>query len=176
MTDPARTLEQRVGALEDLRAIELLKHRYLRACDRQQPDVVRDCFTPDAIIDYEGFPVLDREAFVDTYQTLGCLSHIVDMHHGQNPVIELTGPDSARGWFDLFFYQLEEGETPRLHLSAVAYEDDYVRRDGRWWILRSIARSLLMVRQSIGEDGVPRVEAHARPQVLGLMEARPIER
>ncbi|MDD3798134.1 MAG: nuclear transport factor 2 family protein, partial [Novosphingobium sp.] len=121
MTDAALTLEQRVAALEDLRAIEMLKYRYLRACDRQQPDVVRDCFLPEAIIDYDGFPVLDRESFVETYRKFGCLSHIVDMHHGQNPIVELTGPDSAKGWFDLFFYKLEEGDEPGLHLSAVAY-------------------------------------------------------
>jgi len=48
-------LESRIARLEDLRAIEMLKWRYLRACDRKQPDVVRACFVPDAVIDYAGF-------------------------------------------------------------------------------------------------------------------------
>ncbi|MDD3798135.1 MAG: hypothetical protein PHE36_03045, partial [Novosphingobium sp.] len=53
---------------------------------------------------------------------------------------------------------------------SVAYEDDYVRRDGRWWIARSVARSLLMVRQRIEDGGATRVVAHRRPPVLGAME------
>jgi len=40
-------LERRLSALQDIRAIEILKWRYLRACDRKQPQVVRDCFVPE---------------------------------------------------------------------------------------------------------------------------------
>ena len=53
-------LARRVQAMEDLAAITDVKVRYLRACDRKQPAEVRKCFTDDATIDFEGFPVFDN--------------------------------------------------------------------------------------------------------------------
>ncbi len=148
-------LEQRLAALEDIRAIEVLKWRYLRACDRQQPEVVRECFIADAVIDYEGFPRFeDRDSFVEVYRQYGCQPHIVDMHHGQNPVVELTGPDSARGCFDLFFFQMDL-RSNRHSQMAVAYDDDFVRREGRWWIARSVARRVSVRIEQLSPDSPP---------------------
>lgn len=156
-------LERRLAALEDIRAIETLKWRYLRACDRQQPLVVRDCFVPEAVIDYEGFPRFDnRDSFVEVYEKFGCQPNIVDMHHGQNPIVELTGPDSARGWFDLFFFQIDTLQLRQTQM-AVAYDDEFVRRDGRWWIARTTARRFSMVVQNITAEGVPTVTISVRP-------------
>jgi hypothetical protein len=50
MTVTLETLARRVQELEDLNAIKDLKHRYLRACDRQRPDDVRECFDPDGVV------------------------------------------------------------------------------------------------------------------------------
>lgn len=46
---PDDVIEARLAALEDIRAIELAKWRYLRACDRKQPEAVRACFSPASI-------------------------------------------------------------------------------------------------------------------------------
>jgi len=52
-----RDLAARVQALEDIAAIKALKYRYLRGCDRKEPETVRDCLDPaGCLIDYEGFP------------------------------------------------------------------------------------------------------------------------
>lgn len=158
MTD----LERRIAALEDLRAIETLKWRYLRACDRKQPDLVRDCFIPKAVIDYEGFPLFeDRDSFVEVYRSMGCQPHIVDMHHGQNPIVELTGADTARGYFDLYFFQIDT-KNHRHTQMAVAYDDEFVRRDGRWWIARTVARRISMLVQSLSPERTPIVEFAGR--------------
>ncbi|MET0269535.1 MAG: nuclear transport factor 2 family protein, partial [Sphingomonas sp.] len=94
------SIERRLAALEDVRAIEGLKWRYLRACDRKQPEAVRACFADDAVIDFEGFPLFsDPDSFVEVYRRYGCVPHIIDMHHGQNPIVEVNG-DRAQGWFD----------------------------------------------------------------------------
>jgi hypothetical protein len=155
-------VERRLAVLEDIRAIETLKWRYLRACDRKQPQVVRDCFVPEAVIDYEGFPRFEnRESFVDVYERLGCQPHIVDMHHGQNPIVEMTGPDSARGYFDLYFFQIDTIERRHTQM-AVSYEDEFVRRDGRWWIAGTVSRRLSIVVQNISAQGVPSVAIAAR--------------
>jgi len=146
-------LESRVARLEDIRAIEVLKWRYLRACDRKEPDVVRACFVPDAVIEYEGFERFeDRDSFVDTYVRFGCQPHIVDMHHGQNPIVELTGPDSANGYFDLFFHQMDL-DTGRHMQFAVAYDDVFVKRDGEWFICKTATRQLSVLIQQRTPEG-----------------------
>jgi len=157
-------LERRLSALEDIRAIEILKWRYLRACDRKQPQVVRDCFVPEAVIDYEGFPRFEnRDSFVEVYERFGCQPHILDMHHGQNPIVELTGSDSARGYFDLYFFQIDTLQRRHTQM-AVSYDDEFVRRGGRWWIAKTTAGRLSMLVQNISAEGVPSVAIAARSE------------
>lgn len=156
------TVEQRLARLEDVRAIEGLKARYVRACDRKQPAAVRACFTDDAVIDFEGFPLFDDpDAFVAIYTEWGCRPNIVDMHHLQNPIIEITGPDRARGWFDLFFFQIDT-ETRRQTQLAVSYDDEFVRTDGEWRIARSVSRRMSMVVTDVDAGGAPRIGVAGR--------------
>lgn len=160
-------LEQRLAAQEDIRAIECLKWRYLRACDRQLPEAVRDCFIPEAVIDFEGFPLFEnRDSFIDVYREHGCQPHIVDMHHGQNPIVELTGKDSAQGYFDLFFYQIDTQAQTHTQL-AIAYDDQFVRRQGRWWIAKSVARRISVMVQTVSPEGQPTVEYAGRSERFG---------
>lgn len=157
-----RSVEERLAALEDINAIQALKWRYLRACDRKAVEEVRACFTPDAVIDYEGFPLFeDRDTFVALYEKFGCLPNVVDMHHGQNPIIEITGPDSARGWFDCFFFQIDT-KTRRLTQLSVSYDDVYVRRDGHWLIARTISRRISMLVENMTDDGQRQVAIAGR--------------
>jgi hypothetical protein len=151
------SLAARLARLEDIQAIETLKARYLRACDRKDPAVVRACFTGDAVIDYEGFPLFtDPEAFVAVFEEWGCKPTIIDMHHLQNPIVELTGPDTARGWFDLFFFQIDT-EAKRHTQLAVNYDDDFVRTDGQWRIARSVSRRMSMLVREVDGDALERV-------------------
>jgi len=161
------SLEQRLAALEDINAISALKWRYLRACDRKDVEGVRACFTPDAVIDYEGFPLFtERDAFVDIYRQFGCRPNIVDMHHGQNPIIELTGADAARGYFDCFFFQIDT-ETKRLTQLSVSYDDDFVRQDDRWLIKRTVSRRISMLVQELDDHGVAHALVAARSDLEG---------
>jgi hypothetical protein len=137
--------EQRLSRLEDIQAIGVAKARYLRACDRKQPDLVRACFTDNAIIDFEGFPQFSNpDDFVAIFTEWGCRPNIVDMHHMQNPIIELIGPETAKGWFDLFFFQIDTDTGLHTQL-AVNYDDDFQRIDGEWRISRSLSRRRLTV-------------------------------
>jgi len=152
-----RSLDERVAALEDINAIQALKWRYLRACDRKAAEEVRDCFLLDAVIDYEGFPLFQgRDAFVELYRELACRPGVVDMHHGQNPIVELTGPDTARGAFDCYFHQIDTS-TGLLTQLAVSYDDEFARRDGRWWIARSVSRRISMLVEEVADDRLRRV-------------------
>lgn len=157
-----RSLEQRVADLEDVHAIQALKWRYLRACDRKAAEEVRDCFLPEAVIDYEGFPLFEgRDAFVALYRELACRPGVVDMHHGQNPIVELTAPDAARGAFDCYFHQIDT-VARRVTQLAVSYDDEFVRRDGRWWIARSVSRRISMLVEDLATDGLRRLAVAGR--------------
>jgi|GEM_PF-187846 len=167
INEAGSSLASRLAALEDVSAIQALKWRYLRACDRKQPEVVADCFTADAVIDYEGFPLFTSgEAFAQAFARLGCQPHIIDMHHGQNPIVELVAPDRALGWFDCFFFQIDT-DSARLTQLAVSYDDTFVRRDDRWLIARTVSRRISMLVQEIGEDAVARVRVAARSDAPG---------
>lgn len=162
-----KTIEQRLAMLEDIRAIEVLKWRYLRACDRKQGDVVRACFTDDAVIDFEGFPLFENaDDFVEIYRKFGCRPNIIDMHHGQNPIITVDG-DRATGALDCYFFQIDT-ETGRHTQLAVGYDDEFVRQaDGSWRIARSISRRLSMLVSDLGADGVARVAFAGRSDIEG---------
>lgn len=164
------SIEARLARLEDIRAIEIAKARYVRACDRKQPDIVRACFTDDAVIDFEGFPLFaDPDAFVAIFAEWGCQPNIVDMHHLQNAIVELTGPDSATARFDLYFYQIDTA-TGRHTQLAVNYDDDFVRDKGEWRIRRSVSRRMSMLVKQVDEGGLERVVIAARSDIDGPAE------
>lgn len=159
MSSDLAALERRIQAPEDIAAIKDLKARYLRGCDLQQPEEVRDTLTPDAVVAYEGFPEFtNRDAFVDVFTQMGCQPGIFDMHHGANPVITLAGDDRATGQWSLFFQNIHLANRTIIQM-GVEYDDVYVRRDGRWWIAETRTRRTSFLMQTIGEDGVPRVGA-----------------
>ena len=168
-------LAERVRRLEDERAIRELKARYLRACDLKDVEGVRDTLLPDgAVIEFEGFPrFTDRDAFVGVYREMGCAPGVFDIHHGANGVIEATGPDTATGRWSLLFHNVNLA-LRLLTQMGVEYDDDYVRRDGRWWIARTRSRRTSFLAQAVGDDGVARVvamgEAPDRPFAQPLVE------
>jgi hypothetical protein len=150
-------LERRVRAIEDIAAITEVKLVYLRGCDRKQPEVLRGCFTPDAVIDFEAFPVFtERDKFIDVYTQFGCVPNVLDMHHMQNPIITLTGDDTAEGLFDLYFFQIDTKARTLIQLAS-SYEDSFVRRDGRWLMSRTKSRRLSFLMDEVDEAGIRKV-------------------
>lgn len=154
MTARLEDLAQRLAALEDKEAIRLLKSRYLRACDLKQVEAVRDCFAPGPIrIAYQNFPEFtDRDAFVAVYEQMACQGGVYDLHHATNWEITLTGADTATGLWSLNFRTILTGPRHVVRL-VVEYEDQYARRDGRWWIVETVSRVTSMITEQVGEDG-----------------------
>ncbi|GAB3629293.1 Bile acid 7-alpha dehydratase [Pandoraea terrae] len=131
MTD--HDIAARVRRLEDIEAIRRLKARYLACCDAKDPAGMRECFVPGEVhIDYGNVGVFDnREALVDVFTRLGCVDHIIEMHHGVNPQIALTGDDEAQGTWGLHFQRIDTQAMTLLQLGAV-YEDRYRRVGDEW--------------------------------------------
>jgi hypothetical protein len=163
MSSSLEDLAKRIQALEDIEAIKQLKHRYWRACDRQRPDDVRECFVPEgAVVDYENVcKFADREDFVELYTRLGCRPVVIDIHHGQNPEIFLDSPDSARGTWDIYYYGIDTGARTATQLAGY-YNDEYVKRGGRWWIAKTVFIRTSFVMTEISPEGAPVVRALSR--------------
>ena len=165
-------LEQRLQALEDINAIKELKARYFRACDRKQPDTMRDCFVEKgALIEADGFPPFnDREGWVALFTELAVKNpNVMDMHHGQNPQITLTGPDTATALWDLNFCQVNVKERTIVNLAG-EYRDEYVRHNGRWWISAQRFRQTSFQMRVVDADGQAKIVALGKPPQAGFIE------
>lgn len=142
--ETARTLEERVAALEAIEAIKAAKHRYLRACDRKDPKAFRECFvTEGAVLDYGPLGAFEgAEALTAVFEKIALGRDgegwyaVLDMHHAMNPVIELLGDGRAAGAWSLRFRQVDRvAGTEKV--SAIEYDDRYELEDGRWRIRSS---------------------------------------
>jgi hypothetical protein len=133
------TVEARLARLEAIEDIRQLKARYFHACDHKQPDVVRECFAPGKIdLRYGRIGTFtDREAMLAVFTELACQPHIIEMHHSQNPRIEVQGSDHATGSWGLYYYLIDTRRQTVTQLAGF-YDDAYQRRDGKWRITRSV--------------------------------------
>lgn len=135
----SETLTARLEKLEAIEAIKQLKARYLSACDRKQTEVIRSCFVDGPVtIDYGAVGQFEhREGLIETFNRLGNHDYIVDMHHGQNPQIDVLSSTSARASWQLYFHQINTQENTVTQLGGF-YEDEYVFEDGSWLISSTV--------------------------------------
>ena len=156
-------VEARLLRLEDDRAIRDLKMRYLRACDAKDPEAIRDCLLPDAKIRFDGFPPFDdRDAFIDVYREMGCAPGIFDIHQGGTGLIKFEATGRASGWWPLYFHNINL-EQRTLTQMGVEYQDEYLKRDGRWWIaVTSSSRKSCLI-HSVDNQGSATVEVMGEP-------------
>ncbi len=147
-------LASRLQRLEDDRAIRDLKARYLRACDTQDPETVRDTLVPQgAIIAFEGFPRFeDRDGFVSIYAQMGCAPGIFDIHHGANGIIIFENDIRATGKWSLLFHNINLSSRTLTQM-GVEYDDVYVKADGRWWIAETHSHRKSCVINSVDDAG-----------------------
>jgi hypothetical protein len=163
MTD-MKALAQRVAALEDVAAIKDLKYNYWNHLDGYRLDQVRDCFVAKgALIEMEGIPRCeDREAFVQIAKEQGGRPGMYNMHHGHNARITLTGPDTAAGKWDSYYYGIDVNTRTTIQLSG-EYDDVYVREGGRWWIKTLRFRQTSIMMQKVDENGQIKVVSLGTP-------------
>lgn len=134
----ADDIQQRIQRLEDLEAIRQLKARYLWCCDRKDPQGMRACFADGPVqIDYGAVGSFDRaDALVKVFTDIACHPHMVELHHGMNPQIEILDGSRARGTWSLHYF-LVNTETQGLTQLAGYYEDEYRKDGGAWKISRT---------------------------------------
>lgn len=131
-------VEQRLARLEAIEAIKQLKARYFHACDTKQPELVRQCFASGEIdLRYGRIgDFSDREQMVAVFSELACHEHIVEMHHGQNPQIEVLSDSRASGRWGLYYHLIDTRQNTVTQLAGF-YDDQYTCVDGQWLICGS---------------------------------------
>jgi hypothetical protein len=161
--EPAVTdqdLARRVARLEAIQEISRLKYAYFFNCDQQRPDKVRECFI-DGEVDID-FGRIGRfrsaDELVAVFEQLACQEHIVEMHHAQNPQIDLLGDDRATGLWGLYYYMIDTRQQIATQLGGY-YEDEYRYTEGGWKM--SASRFVVTSTQilDLGEAVVKRVFA-----------------
>jgi hypothetical protein len=128
-------MEQRLQRLEDAEAIRTLKARYLFCCDRKDPAGMRACFADGPVkIDYGAVGSFDTaDALVKVFTEIGCHPHMVEMHHGMNPQIEVLDAAHARGTWGLHYFLINT-QTQGITQLAGYYEDEYRKVNHAWKI------------------------------------------
>ena len=129
------TIERRLARLEAMEAIRALKARYLACCDRKDPAGMRACFADGPVpVDYGAVGRFDNaDALVSLYTEIACHPHMVEMHHGMNPQIEVLDDTHARGSWSLHYFLINT-QTKGVTQLAGYYEDEYRMSDGDWKI------------------------------------------
>jgi len=146
-------VREAVSQLRDIEEIKRLKARYFRSVDTKDVATFRDLFTEDATFEALGRVRRGRDEIV-------AQSSLVDpgvrtVHHGHMPEIEITGPTTARGiWAMLDDVVFEPVDGRRRRARGYGhYHEEYVKRDGRWYIATLSLTRLRIERREEPADG-----------------------
>jgi hypothetical protein len=122
--------------MDDIRAIEQLKYRYLRTLDLKQWDEFADTLTAEVTADYgANLSFIGRDKVVD-FMRSSLVPAIITVHQCHHPEITVDGDAATGTWY------LEDKviitEHRMLLTGAAFYDDMYVREpDGQWRISRT---------------------------------------
>ncbi len=148
-------LEQRLQILEAIDRIKTLKARYFMACDSKKPELMRQCFVDGEVhIDYGPVGQFShRDQLVSLFSEVGCHPHMLEMHHGHNPVIQLDPEQTglATGSWELC-YQLINTRDKTLTQLGLIYQDEYREIDGQWLISKTVTQPQSTLLLDISSD------------------------
>ena len=125
--------------LLDIEEIKNLKHRYFRAIDMADFDLLDNIFTDDVTVDYRGGTYRWQSEGKDTIkESLRASFHnqACAMHTGHHPEIEIISNTEAIGKWYLqdIFYNLDHNTVTQ---GTALYEDIYLKLDETWLIKHS---------------------------------------
>ena len=124
-----QSLSERIERLESLQAIQQLPIRYALAVDGRDLDAWVGLFVEDVDCGRHGKGRAALKAFIDPQlRTFYRSIHQICGHQ-----ITLDGPDRARG---TVYCRAEHEDRGAWIVMAIAYFDEYARRDGEWLFVR----------------------------------------
>jgi len=121
---------------DDIEAIRQLKARYFRLMDTKDWDGLAQVFTADVEIDVrgEGGGVTNGVAEYIPFLRAN-IEHVITVHHGHMPEIELTSPTTAKGVWALEDQLWWPEGGPLKHMHGFGhYHETYEKSDDGWRI------------------------------------------
>jgi SnoaL-like protein len=147
-------------SLEDIEAIKQLKARYFRYLDTKQWEKFGLVFAEDAELHNPSArdePLRGRAQIQASM--VKNLPHVVSVHHGHMPEIEILDETHARGiWamFDELFFLATDGNGRSYYRGFGHYIEEYVKEaDGQWRIRRLELRRLHLETSQVERDADP---------------------
>ncbi len=124
--------------LVEIEAIKQVKYRYFRFLDLKQWDDMETLFVPEATCAYSAgaYAYDGRDAIIEFFRKAMGRESFLSSHKAHHPEITLTGPDTATGIWSLDDWVVDTQWELDIR-GAAFYNDDYVKRDGEWKILRT---------------------------------------
>jgi len=121
--------------LQQIELIKRLKYKYMRALDTNNWEELRDCFSEDAVSNYDSgkYSFEGRENIIAFLKQFMDRPTQVTQHHAHHPEIDITSDTTAKGIWCLqdFVIDLDANITLR---GAGIYHDEYEKVDGEWKI------------------------------------------
>lgn len=134
MTDAA--ILERLQFLEDKQEICDLKAAYCAACDDDHnPDTVITLFEEDSVWDAPGIATCNGHKELHAFfSTMGTPSGMRNSAHMvMNPRITIEGDRATGKWRFLMMWTGQPGDESLQYMRIIGnYEDEFVKRDGRW--------------------------------------------
>jgi len=129
----------------EIRAIEQLKYRYMRAVDTHDWDLMADCFAEDANVWYgKGMYAFEgRDKILEFFRSV-IIPSFVSSHIAVHPEISITEPSKASGIWrlqDIVHFTSANAEAKEGDIKggekmegAAYYYDEYSKIGGNWVI------------------------------------------
>jgi hypothetical protein len=149
-----KTLEERIGILEDIEEIKKVKAKYCYYQDQQRSAEFMDLFTEDAELDFrpllaekmvgkaEFAPLFAKENMV-TWERMA-------RHQLTNPIVEVDGNKATGVWYMWGVATLIAPTKDIAIMEQLTYEDEFVKENGKWRISKLRGTTAFM---SPYEDG-----------------------
>ena len=125
----------KIEQLYEIEQIKKLKHRYFRALDTNNWQLMGECLTEDCTARYDSgkYSYDGREAIIAFLSKFMDGPKFLSLHNGHHPEIELLNETEATGTWYLqdIVINLHDNTTLR---GAGIYQDNYVREGDSWKI------------------------------------------
>jgi ketosteroid isomerase-like protein len=133
---------------EDFVAITSVAYRYSQGVDSQDWQAVGDCFTEDAIGDYN--EILEgRNAIVQSIRSR-VAAWDATQHFTGNPQVLVEGDSAKAAFYVMAQHVVYQDGQPTICLAGAVYHDELVRCDGTWRFSRRYVRSFW----TMGDDAL----------------------
>ena len=135
---------EKIRILYDMEVIKKVKREYWWCVDEKRMDDLVNCFTEDAVADYDIDTLLEGRDVIIQFLKDTVASEELDVlpiHQGFDPVIEITSETTANARWRLYNYMFIQKVKTVIIMWSV-YHDEYEKVNGEWKIKKTKIRHM----------------------------------